>query len=42
MTYAVSLEVKREESKARIGKIFSLVDEIFVRDEKSQKYLANL
>jgi polysaccharide pyruvyl transferase WcaK-like protein len=42
MTYGVSLELKREESKKKIQKIFSLVDEIFVRDEKSQKYLANL
>ena len=42
MTYAVSLEVKREESTEKIQKIFSLVDEAFVRDEKSQNYLANL
>lgn len=42
MTYAVSLELKKEESKQKIGKIFSLVDEALVRDEKSQKYLENL
>jgi len=38
----VSLELKREESKKKIQKIFSLVDEALVRDEKSQKYLTNL
>ena len=42
MTYWVSLELKREESKKKIQKIFSLVDEALVRDEKSQKYLTNL
>lgn len=42
MTYGVSLELKREESAVKIQKIFSLVDEALVRDEKSQKYLENL
>jgi hypothetical protein len=42
MTYGVSLELKREESTEKIQKIFSLVNDVLVRDEKSQKYLANL